>query len=212
MLVLETIFLTYSLFWIAVFAIVFLAAGVITTVYSNALFSTIVLSLFVLSVFYFSGIDISEMYNYPFEIFTIIASYFAIGVAYTIIWRWGEYISEKIPSIRRHFADYKYNDEFKSWLKGSSRNTDNSATTPLTSELEFEHYMNSKYYASKWSPSANKRILYVFIMMWPFDMFWELARKPIKYVFNYIVKNISLVLNSISNRIIAKNKNKIINK
>lgn len=150
--------------WFAIFALIILAAGIFSAEFDSFFGGTVTLSIGLLGADLIFGYPIfSALVANPLIAIVIVGLYVMIGSAYTGIWRWPEYLRGKSENIEHDFAQYRMDN------KGGS----------------FDDFLESNRY-NGYRASSNKERLSAWVLMWPFSLFWELARKPAKWAFNTV--------------------------
>lgn len=172
-------------FWFIIFSCFIIAGGVIASEVENF---TVAVSTFIIGLvglqWFFSIPVWGSIVDNPFSLLLYLLIYTIVGAAYTILWRWPEYIRENSVRISYDYKEY-------------------IARNPADSK---EDFLNSRYYA--FSTSKHKQGIATWILAWPFSLFWELGRKPFKYAYNGIYTLIGDLLErvgrNVANKIISK--------
>lgn len=99
----------------------------------------------------------------PLSLVLFLAAFIVVGVIYTALWRWPEFLRDNAKQINADYVDC------------NRRSAD---------KVSFDEYLNSNYYS--FTASKHKDRLATWIITWPFSMVWELSRKPIKYAYNLV--------------------------
>lgn len=164
---------------ICIAAFIIVAVG---TYFENLIFSVVSFVGFTVFLNYLSDFKLAAaLAAHVSLIIPLIIAFLAIGVAYTLLWRWPSYIRECAPAI---------SDKFEQAYK--ERTPEN-----------FDKFLNSRDYIYWFGPGNNKERLATWVFFWPFAMLTELSYKPFRFVWELIYNNIVKALVTIGN-IIAK--------
>jgi len=172
-------------FWFIVFAVIFIAAGILASEIENFAIGTgtFIIGLVILQWMFNIPIWQSIVDN-PLSIILYLTLYTIAGAVYTLLWRWPEFIRENATYI---------SDEYKSYKKHHPEGTNSD-------------FLGSSYY--KFKAGRHTHRFATWILTWPFSLTWELARKPTKYFYNAIYALLGdafdRVGRSVTNRIINK--------
>ena len=148
--------------WFAIFALIILVAGIWSAEFDSFFGGTATLLIGLLGADFIFGYPvIASIIGNPLIGILAIALYVIVGSAYTGIWKWPDYIRGKATDIENSFMD---------WILKNKEGT-------------FDDFLDSSFY-DKYRASNNKERLSAWVLMWPFSMFWELARKPAIWAFN----------------------------
>jgi hypothetical protein len=144
--------------WAILGLIVFLIAGVISAEMDSAFAALVTLVIGGVVLEWAMGISLwaALIAHWPW-IFSGMVLYVAAGGLYTVVWRWPEYI-------RKHKADIM--TTYSRWAANIKAGGNNS----------FDAYLDSKDY--EYNASTHAERLSTWVILWPFSLSWELARKP----------------------------------
>ena len=113
----------------------------------------------------------------PLSLVIFLIAFTAVGAIYTALWRWPEFLRDNSNSI---LSDYEYSQKSKK-------------------AITFDEYLHTDYY--KFKASKHKDRLATWVITWPFSLVWELARKPIKYVYNLVYDTLGTTFEHIGTRV-----------
>lgn len=162
----------------------FVALGIFSAENDSALLST---ATFVGGIALLEfGFEISIMAAFaanPLLILGSILTYVVIGAIYTALWRWPEFIRKNRTEI---MSDYN------EWAKHVPSDQDNS----------FDKFLES--YKYKFNAGDHKGRLGTWVGLWPFSMFWELARKPAIWAWDNAYRSLGNLFQRISHNTARK--------
>ncbi len=145
-------------FWVIGGLIVFIVAGIISAEMDSAFAALVTLVIGAVIVEWGMGISlISVLLSNPLWIFMGLVLFAAAGGLYTVVWRWPEFIRKNKDTIMSSYTR---------WAGDRKSGQDNS----------FDAYLDSSDY--DFNASAHAERLTTWVILWPFSLTWELARKP----------------------------------
>lgn len=137
------------------------------------MFGTIIISFIVLINFFFDISILEIVMNNPQLVIPIMAGYILLGIGYAGIWKWPKYIYSCGKDIQQYFVNFCTTNKLK------------------RDDKAFDEFLASSYYLDKFGVGANKEILAVWIMLWPFTLIWELSHKPFIWVWGITYRAIA---------------------
>ena len=143
-------------------------AGAIFISETGTLLGLIILAFFgSLGLWWLFDVNIlSAVYHNPALLIGIVIGYLLIGAAYVVLWRWPDWLRKEMNNIQCAFESFcKMNKIDKT-------------------EQSFERFARSSDYTHRYAPSSNAETITVWIMLWPFALFWELLHRPVTWVWN----------------------------
>jgi hypothetical protein len=169
---------------LTIFILVALVAGIIAAESGSAIFSTgVLISFFVILDIVFDVMIWSAIVTNPLTIIALLLAYLTVGAAYTAVWQWPESLRESAEAIQNIYADWKKNNQTRTR----------------------QDFMRSYEY-QPYTASRNSEKLVNWIIIWPFSLFWELARKPVKFlatnVYNTLSKTFTDIGQQVTNNIL----------
>jgi hypothetical protein len=117
----------------------------------------------------------------PLTIIMFIFAYVIVGAIYTAIWRWPEFLRERVISIQ---------DSYACWAKSHKDSTK-------------QDFVNSHSY-SQYTASYNSEKLANWVLAWPFSLAWELARKPTIWLWNSTYELLGNMFERVGKRVTNK--------
>jgi hypothetical protein len=174
-------------FWFLVFACFFVAAGIVASEIENFAVGTATFIIGLVSLQWLFSVPIWEyIVDNPVNLILYLALYTIAGATYTLLWRWPEFIREHAGRIQ---SDY---DAFL-------------AKHPTLYDPKSEFYSSSY---NKYNARNHTNRFATWILTWPFSLFWELARKPVKYLYKAVYALLGDAFDrmgrSVTNRILKK--------
>lgn len=179
-------FLIDSLF--IAFMVVVIISSIVCAEFESFFFSALVIGAAVVTAHFFFDIPVIQyVLENPMLMIPGLLGYLIVGSLYTILWRWPNWIENRQDSIQRSYNRYciEYNLEKTS--------------------ASLAEFIQSTEYKTHYGPAQNKESISVWVMMWPFVLFWELLHKPITWLWEVTYKAISSSLVSVGNRTASKN-------
>lgn len=149
--------------WFAIFSLLILIVGIASAEYDSFVGGTATLLVGLLGADLIFGYPIfASILANPLLAVLAVALYVMVGSAYTGLWKWPDYIRSQAENIESSYG---------TWMSIRKEN------------VNFDDFLDSREY-NYHRASSNKERLSAWVLMWPFSMFWELARKPAKWAFN----------------------------
>jgi hypothetical protein len=144
--------------WVVLGLIVFVVAGIVSAEMDSAFAALVTMVIGAVILEYGMGIGMwaALVAHWPW-IFAGMVLYVAVGGLYTVVWRWPEFIRKHKSDITSAYARWASN------LKTGSNNS-------------FDAFLDSKEYDFNARDHAER--LTTWVVLWPFSLIWELARKP----------------------------------
>lgn len=176
------------LIWLIIFIIAVIVFGIVSSEIDSWILATFTLLFGLIGLEYLFNMPVWEtIRDNPFLIVIYVVLYIFIGIFYSYVWKFPEYIKEHTTAIQREYDNFKKH----AGEKGS-----------------FANYLNSDYYEF----SAKDKIseITTWTLSWPFSLLWELSRKPAKWVFSEVWKVVSkkfeIRARNIANKLNIKDK------
>jgi hypothetical protein len=139
-----------------IFIVIALIVGIFASESNSATFSTaVILSFFAVLELAFDVPIWAAIVANPLTIIALLLAYLAAGAAYTMIWRWPEYIRSKMVEIKSEYSRY----------------------VKETKSADVDEFMNDRHY-NKYTASRQSDYIANWVMSWPLSLAWELSRKP----------------------------------
>lgn len=155
--------------WFAIFVLIVLIAGIASAEFDSFFGGTATLITGLIGADLMFGYPIfASIVANPLVILLYIALYVAAGSIYTGIWKWPDYIRGRSEHIEARYKEWS-----------DSRSSNGTGKT-------FDEFLDSSSYQTYYAASNNKERLSAWVLMWPFSLTWELARKPAKWAFNNV--------------------------
>lgn len=174
--------------FLAIFVLLVIIAGISFSETHSFFGGTVTLIMTILGAEYIFGYNvIDSIVANPFIILFIILLYVVAGSAYTAFWKWPNYIQSKSNDIE---------EDFRKWSQRDPKKT-------------FDSFLESSNYSYK--ASNNKERLSVWVMMWPFSVFWELSHKPAFWLWTNVYNTLGNLFESVGKNAAIKNHSKIVN-
>lgn len=152
-------------FWFLVFTCFFIAAGIFASEIENFAIGTATFIIGLVSMQWFFDIPVWEyIIDNPFNLILYLALYTIAGAAYTLLWRWPEFIRENASKIEHEYQRF--------------------VEKHPTLYSPKDEFFSSIYYDFKASKHTHR--FATWILTWPFSLGWELARKPVKYFYQAV--------------------------
>lgn len=163
---------------------VFVIAGIVSAEMDSAFAALVTLVIGGVAVEYGMGISLwGVLTTNPLLIFIALVLYVAGGGLYTVIWRWPEYI-------RKHKDEIM--SEYTRWAGNQKSGANNS----------FDAFLDSNEY--DFNASSHAERLTTWIILWPFSMSWELARKPAFWLGKTVYYSLGNTLQNVGRRTARK--------
>lgn len=152
--------------WFAFFTLAILVFGVVCAERDNFVLASATLLIgLVVAELAFAIPVWATIVAQPLAILLFVALYVAAGALYTALWRWPDWINSRAERIKGSFDDWNRNGTDKG--HGGS----------------FEEFSNSYAYGA-YTAAENKERLSTWVMMWPWSLFWVLANRPARWIWN----------------------------
>lgn len=188
------IFAALSLFWI----VMTIGAAIVISIGATELESWFLVALS--AVLWFAFVPIVLGVSFLTAMFTLnpllllglFIVYFLVGGLYVLLWAWPEWLEDRRDDIKMRF------DLYKDVMIKRDRHDDSQ------SQLTVETFLESKTYSGQFWASNNKSMIVMHIIMWPFDMAWELLNRPIRWAYNSVYNLIINGLNHVTRNKIRK--------
>lgn len=147
--------------WFAIFTLAVLVLGIVSAEYDSFFMgsATLLVGLAVADLVFAVPVWASIIAN-PLMVLLIVALYVAVGALYTALWRWPDWINSRAYAIR---------EAFRRRIEKTNTN--------------FEDFMDSYEYR-QWTAAENKERLSTWTLMWPWSLFWVLANRPARWIWN----------------------------
>lgn len=172
------------LFIIAI--LVFIAIEVACAETENAWLGLGGVLIFVGILHYFFGLHmLHSLTENVLVSFLVLVGYFIAGGAYTVIWRYPDFLRKKKDKIIRDYHTFL-----------------NAGELENTSE-SFDKFTTSSFY-DKYAPKENLNSITTWVTLWPFAAGWELSHRPVIWLYKKIYKTIGELLERITRNIIRK--------
>lgn len=152
--------------WFGVFTLAVLILGIISAEYDSFFMgsATLLVGLAVADLVFAVPVWASIVAN-PLMVLLIIALYVAVGALYTALWRWPDWINSRASRIKESFDSWNRNGTDKG--HGGS----------------FDEFIDSYAYGA-YTAAENKERLSTWTLMWPWSLFWVLANRPARWIWN----------------------------
>lgn len=150
-------------FWFILFTIAVIALGIFASEIESFAGGTGTFIIGLVSLQWWFGIPVwQSIVDNPLSVVLYLVIYTIVGAAYTLLWRWPEFLRDNAKVITN---DY---DRFMKHNIGSSK----------------EDFVASDSYPFPVKKYATH--IYTWMLTWPFSLLWELSRKPIRYVYRVV--------------------------
>lgn len=165
--------------------LLFLVCGIVASEVGNFALGTAIFASGLTALDWFFKVPVwDSIVANPLLLVFYLLVYTAVGSVFTLLWLWPEYLRDNSQAIRDSYARY---------LKGKDRNDPDT-------------FFASDYYGFK--VVKHKQQIATWILTWPFSLVWELARKPIKYAYQFIYTMLGDAFEVIGQRISSRIINK----
>jgi len=160
---------------------IFITAGVLSIETDSMLMSVATIIIGALTLQFGFNIAIWSFVAANFILLmSLLFLYAGVGAVYTAIWRWPEYIRMNKVHVMHNYTTW-------------------SRLRPKTgSDNSFDTFLNSDAY--EFNAGSHKERLANWVIMWPFSMSWEIARKPTKWIYKTLFSVLGDMFQSISHR------------
>ena len=180
--------------WFAIFVLGFLFMGIFSSEMDNIFLGMLTLAAGIVGLDLLFGYPMWEaIVANPLVILLYVAIYIIVGSIYVALWKWPEWLRERKSAILSAYNKY---------LKESNRKTGQKYEDAILEDTDeiYDNFLNDNYYYRDWMASNNKLKLSNWTMLWPFDLFWELIRKPIRWLSKNIYKALGKTYEKIGQR------------
>jgi len=156
--------------WFGIFMLAVLVLGIVSAEYDSFFMgsATLLVGLAVAEFVFAVPVWAAIVAN-PLMVLMIIALYVAVGALYTALWRWPDWINTRAPAIKSAFAD---------WTRDN-----NGMPVEGGYATAFEAFTHSYKYRD-FTAAENKERLSTWTLMWPWSLFWVLANRPARWIWN----------------------------
>lgn len=163
-----------------IFIMIALIVGIFASESNSATFSTaVILSFFAVLELAFDVPIWAAIVANPLTIIALLLGYLVAGAAYTMIWRWPEYLRNKSEAIKSDYARY---------VRDTKRDN-------------VDEFMNDGFY-NRHTAYRQSKYIANWVMSWPLSLIWELSRKPAIWLWKTVYALLSDYFERISKRTI----------
>jgi hypothetical protein len=152
-----------ALIWVIVGFVAIFAVGILAAEIESWLLGAAALLGFGVFMAAF-GMNPANMV-FTFTGFILLLSYILIGGLYVYFYSWPLWLDKNKDKINRYWDDFR------------KKNPESTA----------EDFLND-YTGQRFRPSSNVNYITNQMVLWPFDLFWELLHKPITWAYNEVYR------------------------
>lgn len=170
--------------WALLGLVVFVIAGIVSAEMDSAFAALVTIVIGGVVLEWLMGVSIwTVLTTNPLLIFAALVLYVAAGGLYTVVWRWPEYIRKHKGAIMSAYTR---------WAGNQKSGANNS----------FDAFLDSNDY--DFNASSHAERLTTWVILWPFSMSWELARKPAFWLAKTIYYSLGNTLQNVGRRTARK--------
>lgn len=185
MMFVEVALAAFSGAWLGVFLLAFLIVGIVAAEMNSLMMGCVTLLVGIVGLNWLFSIPIlAAAIANPFMLLFYLAVYIGIGAFYTSLWCWPNYINARASRIKMSYGN---------WRIAQQRHEGPD---------DFESYLSSDAY--EFPAHKNKERLANWVMMWPFELIWDLSHKPAIWLWKQVYNMLGQTFEHVGKRAARK--------